>query len=556
MRRVHGLGSVAVLLTFSAAASGQLLGTQTEPKIGRLPDSPSGHIVFTKHVRRTTGLGTEVQVKRLYVCAGSGKHERALMPKTWRGQAKEAWWRPDMRQIVFSGMHKPAESLFLEDIFTADPNGGNVRQVTGRHAEKRGAFKPGYGTIYGALCDSLEMFNPAYGAKLAAAAAQIEIRVEGMKEKVFRPAKEVTDPETKRPTSLDDGLLFVIEKVPAGRVWVRCMVTKHTGHWVFVNVKKNTVNDCGVMDVAVGTISLGQPSVTPDGEFYVLTVWRNTWMRGVTDKVYAHWVRPPPPEGEVASIPVRLLRKHGVSQVRRGLFGIGDSTPELLARPVSWPSIAVFRRGRECQPLVLYTPKGEQTELAHSPRLSPDGRLVAFCKGNLGMESLAVLPLKALLTKKPTPRILRAGEMFPLHARTVGHAAPAFSPDGGKLAFVVYEVVGGRAHGDVCTMNLDGTGFQQVTRTRTNQGIGGVSWSPDGRRIAFNLITSRTQSLTLGHVVSPPGQMYTTDIYTIKADGADLKQITTDGLSSDPAWGGRMQAGARDDDDLVPIRLR
>lgn len=58
---------------------------------------------------------------------------------------------------------------------------------------------------------------------------------------------------------------------------------------------------------------------------------------------------------------------------------------------------------------------------------------------------------------------------------TLASIAPAFSPDGKRIAFV-------RLGAGIFTMNLDGTGLRRLTRESRD---GFPTWSPDGRQIAF-----------------------------------------------------------------------
>ncbi|MGE5682815.1 MAG: TolB family protein [Bacillota bacterium] len=87
------------------------------------------------------------------------------------------------------------------------------------------------------------------------------------------------------------------------------------------------------------------------------------------------------------------------------------------------------------------------------------------------------------------------------------------SPDGSKIAF---EVMGGNMY----VMNSDGTGLVDL-------GAGfRPSWSPDSKHIAYM-------------ISKDDGHEYTSsDIYTIKYDGTEKRQITTtdDKLEMNPSW--------------------
>jgi Tol biopolymer transport system component len=89
----------------------------------------------------------------------------------------------------------------------------------------------------------------------------------------------------------------------------------------------------------------------------------------------------------------------------------------------------------------------------------------------------------------------------------------AWSPDGSKIAF--------RDGGNVLVMNADGTGVPDIITLSHLGHWTHPSWSPDGSRLAI-------QGRELG------GE----DIYTIKADGTDLRLLTTNpGYDGQPSWG-------------------
>jgi Tol biopolymer transport system component len=112
--------------------------------------------------------------------------------------------------------------------------------------------------------------------------------------------------------------------------------------------------------------------------------------------------------------------------------------------------------------------------------------------------------------------------------RTAFLGAPAWSPDGQKIAFE--ERLDPRRWGgqcgqgcnvDIYTMNADGSGRRNLTR---NVGYdAGPVWSPDGQKIAF--ISSRS---------SRHGKP---DVYVMNADGSDQQRLTYNPQTDDhPVW--------------------
>jgi Tol biopolymer transport system component len=105
-------------------------------------------------------------------------------------------------------------------------------------------------------------------------------------------------------------------------------------------------------------------------------------------------------------------------------------------------------------------------------------------------------------------------------------SAPAWSPDGRKIAFLSR---GDGTGADVFVMNADGSDQLNLTRKPGNQ-LGPPRWSPDGRAILFTAV--------------PPGQRDSAwgwpyrDVYAMNADGSRQRNLTHTPASgeSDPAW--------------------
>jgi Tol biopolymer transport system component len=155
---------------------------------------------------------------------------------------------------------------------------------------------------------------------------------------------------------------------------------------------------------------------------------------------------------------------------------------------------------------------------------------------------------------------------LPIHVGAVRDLA--WSPDGKKLAFAG----GGSEFGDfaIYTCNADGSELRKVTGNAYF--VVGVTWSPDGR-IAFGastMISTANGSHNSGysirvmnadgsdlHVVPFQGQAWepawspdgseiafssnrsgqSYDIYTMRPDGSDVRQITTgSGMEAYPTW--------------------
>jgi Tol biopolymer transport system component len=99
-------------------------------------------------------------------------------------------------------------------------------------------------------------------------------------------------------------------------------------------------------------------------------------------------------------------------------------------------------------------------------------------------------------------------------AIVIGNDAPAWSPDGTRIAFTSFR----HGNGELYVMNADGSAQTRLTRTTAHEDH--AAWSPDGRRIAFS--STRDGDY---------------EIYVMDARGTNVVQLT-DHPQSDaaPAW--------------------
>ena len=151
---------------------------------------------------------------------------------------------------------------------------------------------------------------------------------------------------------------------------------------------------------------------------------------------------------------------------------------------------------------------------------SPDGSKIAFerCADDCGVwtVSAAGTGLKRL---------------GPGCAFACGH--PAWSPNGKQLA--VSRGFGGVADdqikfAEIFVLNAGGGGLRQVTRVTSSRpysaGVDHPAWSPDGRRLVFEVHNSSTGE--------PAGRRA---LFVINADGTEQRQLTPWSLNgSDPDW--------------------
>ncbi len=136
-----------------------------------------------------------------------------------------------------------------------------------------------------------------------------------------------------------------------------------------------------------------------------------------------------------------------------------------------------------------------------SPVWFPDGKRILFVRSPEGISEIHVVNADG------------TGDHVVRGATGGFIASVALSPDGTKIAFARLDPSFGVKNFDIFVAGVDGSGEVRLTDTVPPEGD--QVWSPDGTRIAF----------------SREG-----DIYTMGADGTDVRQLTDTGHDSWPAW--------------------
>ena len=103
-----------------------------------------------------------------------------------------------------------------------------------------------------------------------------------------------------------------------------------------------------------------------------------------------------------------------------------------------------------------------------------------------------------------------------------GGGQPGWSPDGKQI---VFSRSWGKGLAAVFVVDADGQNLHRISPATLRVQL--AQWSPDGSRIVF---TSFDPPVT--GVVGD----YHQDIYTVRPDGTDLRQLTTDGISNRATW--------------------
>jgi hypothetical protein len=457
------------------------------PRMAKLPESASGHILYTRTevIEMNIGGVTKIPVPKIFTMTGEGKGQAPFIYPQGpfnSTAARQACWAPGGKGVVFTSDFEMGRSALFTDVFLLDLAKGSVVRASGN--EWSAGPVEGVGTVYGVVEADGTGTRPE----------QVNVCVQGMGGQIFRTTQGRVDKEGQ---VVPGQYVYVIEGVPAGKVWVKAWVSRHVGDLKMVDVSAGRQNLVDTMNLSQGNMLATNPSITPDGRYMVVLSQK---------AFYVADPRPAKPGGPM-----------GVKEQGYDTMGILDLT-----------------KGGQC--VFLWDPIKMQGMAAKDPMLSPDGKRVAFTMGQPLSESIAVCSLEALLAGRPDPKIVAQGQRL-LNGGTnaMAHAQPAWSPDGKKLAFVRLVVdTSLNLTGNLCVASLEGAGGGQTTRLAANQVAANPSWSPDGKHVAFGVVTGKREAL---NVLDVAGLNITSDVYTVGADGSDMKQLTNDGRSSEPAWG-------------------
>lgn len=160
---------------------------------------------------------------------------------------------------------------------------------------------------------------------------------------------------------------------------------------------------------------------------------------------------------------------------------------------------------------------------------SPDGRIAYF--------TLADFPPPASEDDPPPPAEIHSLAADGTDDQRLTNDSeiqtdPSWSPDGSTIAYIHWcEVPGEEGAFDLALylMNRDGTGQRPLLGCSAKRFISNANWSPDGRRIVFEVATARPRGRS--------GQDRQSDIAVINADGTGLQRLTrTAALETHPVW--------------------
>lgn len=452
------------------------------------PRSAAGTILFSRTERVE---GAEGLYPRIWGMTAEGEQARAVIQPQEPCVVFQPALSCDGRQLLFTSNWQMSRSACYLDIFAAEIASGNVRRLTGREECEPST---GTGSILGVVKTGIMQGYTAEGQPVEAnpydlldARTQVRIAVQGGGGRVFRITEEAQFPGAQGGAKLP---AFLLPEIPAGTRWVKAWVNKHVGGVAFRVVVQPGVQAFAELDLGAGNILASRPGLTPDGRFLVF------------------------------------------------LYGVASYDKRVKIPFQGLDTIAVYDLSHPDQPVVDWMPGKTQGLTTKDPSLSRDGRWIAFSLGPLPQESLAIIQVADLRAgNQGATRVVARGEA-PLGA-TVGYSQPAWSRDGARLAFVrtdrrILMEAPELYSANLWICNADGSGMRQVTRVAPNECPALPCWSPDGKRLAYALLTSTRPRF--GMLDTLGGPHVTCDIWTISVDGTGARRLTSDGRSTEPSW--------------------
>lgn len=492
--------------TVTPQAGGAAPGGNTagfKPKLP-LPKVPGGHIIYTRtSVRRLNlpGLGAqEIPLSQLFVMAADGGGKAPFLAPPDLTTVKEARWSPDYQRLVFTSDWQLQLSACQQDVFTVNANGSGLRRVTGNALT--GPAPKGYGAVTGVI--RVPTANPAQG-ELGIAPSTVNISAQGGDGVIRHPGDakdiDVLQRETREKAWTETQMRFFLPKVAAGdQVWLKVWRSRYDGSLIMVQVKPNTINDVGDIEINQGTFHAFRPSVGPSPKYVV-------GMGSIA--------------GKARNVPDVI-----------GAGGRGDQIGGTDAM-----TVIDFQNGTL---LASLDPLQMNMHFPKDPAVSPDGQTVACSWGQPTTESLALIPLADLAAGRPNFRVALKGQMIlpdtvtTFQGTNVSYGNPCWSPDGRLLCAARTQLVSHIVNGDLVVVGSDGSNARQITRLGANALACQPCFSPDGKQIAFTVITGKAGPIKIEDMMT---LNIMANIFTVDLATGKLTQLTDDGLSAEPAWG-------------------
>lgn len=440
-----------------------------------------GHIVYSRYQPvELAGVAT-FALPRLYVMEDDGSGSKLFFNPGEFYQAKDPRWAPDYQHLLFTSDWKAEFSCCTQDIFLAKADGTAMLRVTGD--EFRDPAPKQFGTISGVVVDNL--YQPGIPGKpdsmvFGRTAKQIMITAKGWGGKVVNPQDNATHHYP-----------FALTKVPAGKAWVKIWCDKSLGYVGWVDVQPNAVVNLGEVPLNNGLLWAAKPSMSIDAGFLSGT-------GGMTSVDAA------------ATNPIAEGKQYQISGVENVCI-FKTSTGEVLGT---------------FEPKLVLAP--------NDPCISPDGKWVAMNFGQFGTQSLVLITPEDLIKQNyAAMKVLVQGQNI-LTTGLFSCGTPSWSADSKRIVFTRIAMLREIVAGEICVVNVDGTGLRQLTNVGAKLLCGQPCFSPDGSKIAFTVAQGNFGLLKIEHVIM---RQFKVNIFTMNSDGTGIQQLTNDGISAEPAWG-------------------
>ncbi len=467
-----------------------------------LPAAPGGRIVFTKAVMTRLiagGMDETAPFSKLFVMGADGSNPQPFLFGDATTTVREPHWTWDYSRLAFSSDYQSERSACVHDSFFCATDGSPAVRITGN--ELRGPAPLGYGAVMGLIQDNTKSDQ----WQLDRPSAAINITAQGANA-IVHPGEleniDIVNKDTQDKLREESMRRFYIPHVAAGQnVWVKVWVNRNMGHLLFCNVQPGEVTDVGNAQVNECNYASSRPNITPDGRYCV----------GMGQILSTD----PNAKTNAAGVETNMAQTGGAESIT--VTDMATGTLIASVDPLKMRAIS-----------------------AKDPAIGPDGRSVACSVGEPMLENLTILDLQGIIGGNPQPRVLVQGErIFPselngFQTANIACVGPAWSPDGSTIAFTRFVMGTENITGDVWLVGADGGGLRQLTRVAPNQLACQPCFSPDGSHVAFTVLTGKLGAFKIEHLLL---MQFTADIYSMAVDGANLRQLTMDGVSTEPAWG-------------------